>query len=211
MRPMTRARIASSGVGDFTAFQPLLDAVLMLWVSLVQGAVTTLQMIFNRLLRDWHTKTAHEALPQATSGIQLQERTHTHGVILGLVPRISVGTPRGLAIDPLETHNRDSRHKAENDTAVVAAPGMETDLLIRVPREGGDPVLRAAQTHTHRSALTRADQTPACAGMRWRESRITRHLPPCHSERTRSVRAGTQGRQAPPVHPAPGPRSRSLS
>ena len=61
------------GVGDLTAIQPLLGAVLMLCVSLVQGARTTLGMIFNRSLRDWHTVTAREVLPQARSGEQSQE------------------------------------------------------------------------------------------------------------------------------------------
>ena len=73
MRCMTRARTASLGVGDLTAIQLLLGAVLMLCVSLVQGAATTLGMIFKRRSRDWHTETAREALPQATSGNQLQE------------------------------------------------------------------------------------------------------------------------------------------
>jgi hypothetical protein len=61
------------GAGDLTAIQPLLGAVLMLCVSLVQGARTTLGMIFNRSLRDWHTVTAREVLPQARSGEQSQE------------------------------------------------------------------------------------------------------------------------------------------
>jgi hypothetical protein len=51
------------GAGDLTAIQPLLGAVLMLCVSLVQGARTTLGMIFNRSLRDWHTVTAREVPP----------------------------------------------------------------------------------------------------------------------------------------------------
>jgi hypothetical protein len=88
---MTRARTASIGVGDLAAIQPLLGAVLMLRVSLVQGARTTLGMICNRSLRDWRTVTASEVLPQARSGKQSQESNTTHGVILGLVPTISVG------------------------------------------------------------------------------------------------------------------------
>ncbi len=73
LRFMTRARTASLGMAKLTAIQPLLGAVLMLCVSLVQGAATTLGMIFKRRSRDWHTETAHEDLPQATSGIQRQE------------------------------------------------------------------------------------------------------------------------------------------
>ena len=81
-------------------------------------------MIFKRTHRDWHTGHAHEDLPQAKSGIHLQKEPNpTHGVILGLVPRISVGTPRGLSIDPLEAINQDARHKAERDS-VDAAPSL---------------------------------------------------------------------------------------
>ena len=98
-----------------------MDAVLMLWVSLVQGARTTLQMWLRIRPRNWHTQSEVSALPQATSGNHLHERTHTRGVILG----------------------------------------METDPLVRVRREGGGPVLRAAQTHDHRSATATTNQTDA--------------------------------------------------
>ena len=120
IRPMTRARTASFGVAILSAIQPLLGAVLMLCVGLVQGARTTLRMIFNRSHRDWHTDTAHEDLPQATSGISYQGPNSTHGVILALVPRISVGPSRGLEVDALETLNKDARHKAERDAFDVA-------------------------------------------------------------------------------------------
>ena len=164
LRFMTRARTASSGVGDLTAIQPLLAAVLMLCVSLVQGAATTLSMIFKRNRRDWHTIIAREALPQAKSGISSQGTKLTHGVILGLVPRIPVGSSRGLANDPHEAINQGARHKAERDSVDAAPSRMEADPLVRVPCGGRGPALREAQTHAHRSALTRADQTPACAG-----------------------------------------------
>jgi hypothetical protein len=122
-----------------------IDAALMLCVSLVQGAATTLGMIFNRRSRDWHTEDAHEVLPQATSCTHLQECTHIHGVILGLVPRIYVGPTRGLANTPPEPQNRDSRHKAENDSVLADTSAMEADR-VRVLGEGRGPVLRLAQT-----------------------------------------------------------------
>jgi hypothetical protein len=139
-------------VAILSAIQPLLGAVLMLCVSLVQGAATTLGMIFNRTNRDWHTDDAHEDLPQATSGIYLKR-------------------------DP-----------------ATGKPPVQ-----RIPREGGDPVLRAAQTHTHRSALTRADQTPACAGGT-EDGIVHRHAaPPYLSFWTRAQRASRNpGSQAPP-------------
>jgi hypothetical protein len=163
MLAMTRARTASNGVVTPPPLDRWIEAVLMLFVSLVQGATTTLGMIFKRTSRDWHTESAHEDLPQATSGISTQGPTHTHGVILGLVPSISAGAPRRLTVIPLETDHRDSRRKAENDSVALAPPRMEADK-VRVPGAGRGPVLRAAQTRDRRSAQTRADQTPACAG-----------------------------------------------
>ncbi len=132
---MTRARTASLGVAILTAIQPLLGAVLMLRVSLVQGVVTTLRKIFKRNHRDWHTESACENLPQATSGNSSQGTNHTHGVILGLDPRISVGSSRGLASIPHETSNQDSRHKAENDSVDVAAKRPSSPP----PNGGGAP------------------------------------------------------------------------
>jgi hypothetical protein len=53
----------------------LLQAVLTLFVSPVQGAAATLGMGFNRTPRDWHVESAHADLPQATSGIHLQKES----------------------------------------------------------------------------------------------------------------------------------------
>ena len=121
MHPMTRARTASSGMGSLAAIQPLLDAVLMLCVSLVQAAATTLRMILNRRSRDWHTQATQEALPQAMSGPQSQGTSTPHGVMLGPVPSISVEPTRGFADNPLDTDNRESRDKPENDSVDVEA------------------------------------------------------------------------------------------
>ena len=132
MARMTRARNRTQGLGNPPLIQLWLEAVLCAFVSLVQGARTTLGMIFKCNHRDWHTADAHEDLPQATSGIQLQDNNPTHGVILGLVPRISVGTPRGLSIDPREAINQDSRVKPENDSVDVA-PTQATSVI---PGEG---------------------------------------------------------------------------
>ena len=86
---MTRARTASYGVVTPPPLDRWIEAVLMLCVSLVQGVATTLGMIFNGRDRDWHTDDAREDLPQATSGIHSKKESQpTHGVILGLVPRI---------------------------------------------------------------------------------------------------------------------------
>jgi hypothetical protein len=129
---MTRARTASCGVVTPPPLDRWIEAVLMLCVSLVHGARTTLGMIFKRSFRDWHTVDTREALPQATSGKQSQESNTTHGVILGLEPRISVGTPRGLVVSPLETENLDSRHKAEHHSV-----GVLQHARALLPRKGG--------------------------------------------------------------------------
>ena len=168
---MTRARTASNGLGTPPPLDRWIEAVLMLCVSLVQGARTTLGMIYKRNHRDWHTAEAQEDLPQATSGISSQGTNPTHGVILGLVPRISVGTPRGLSIDPREAINQDSRVKPENDSATVAA----TRTSAPPPNEGGAPRTE-----------------PATSGLRWgtalaiRTVRTRRTTVP-HLTRTRCV------------------------
>jgi hypothetical protein len=121
--PMTQARTASSGVVTPPPLQHWLHAVLMLFAELVQGVATTLGMWRRIGRRDWHTQSGASALPQAKSDIQLKKEANTtHGVILGPVPRISVGSSRGLTLTPLETHNRNSRHEAENDTVGGARP-----------------------------------------------------------------------------------------
>jgi hypothetical protein len=50
----------------------LLQAVLMLFVVLVQGAAATLGMVFNRTRGDWRMERANADLPEATSGNHLQ-------------------------------------------------------------------------------------------------------------------------------------------
>ena len=74
---MTRARNRTHGLGNPPLIQLLLEAALCVFVSLVQGAATTLKMIFTRRVRDWHTAPAHEDLPQATSGIHDRELSQT--------------------------------------------------------------------------------------------------------------------------------------
>ena len=75
-------------MGSLAAIQPLLDAVLMLCVSLVQAAATTLRMILNRKPRDWHTGPAYEGLAQATSGNHTKDPSGL-GSILSLAPIIA--------------------------------------------------------------------------------------------------------------------------
>jgi hypothetical protein len=117
---MTRARTASYGVVTPPPLDRWIEAVLMLCVSLVHRAATTLGMIFNRTRRDGHTETAQEDLPQAKHGTLSQVPNTPHRVMLGLVPSISVEPTRGLAIDPREAINQDARHKGEHDTVDVA-------------------------------------------------------------------------------------------
>ena len=121
MPRMTRARTASYGVVTPPPLDRWIEAVLMLCVSLVQGARTTLGMIFNRSHRDWHTESAHEDLPQAKSGMSSQETQHTHEVILGQAkrdPRIFLLPAKA---DLLEM-KKGSRVKPENDSMVAAQP-----------------------------------------------------------------------------------------
>ena len=152
---MTQARKASYGVMTPPPLDRWIEAVLMLLVSLAQGVAATFGMRRCGGERDWHTRSDATVLPQTKPGSRLETTTPNHAVILGLVPRIPVGSTRGQANAPLETPNRDSRHKAENDTVGVEALEQEAGLLARVPREGGDPVSaqRALPTSTRTPVL----------------------------------------------------------
>ena len=142
---MTQARSASYGVVTPPPLQRLLNAVLMLVVSLVQGVGATLRMWRRIEQRECDTPSDTSALPQAKSGIQPHKETSsTHGVIPGLTPGISAGPSRGLTNDPLETDNRDSRHKAENDT--VAAAAATRPSALPPPNGGGAPRTPVATT-----------------------------------------------------------------
>ncbi len=66
---MTPARTASYGHGNPPPLQHWLHAVLMLFAELVSHAVSTLQMVFVRRMRDWHTQAAPDDLPRETNGI----------------------------------------------------------------------------------------------------------------------------------------------
>jgi hypothetical protein len=101
----------------------LLNAVLLLCASLVHRVRATFGMWLSGRQRDWHTLSAASALPQTKPDIHLQKDDATHGVILGLVPGISVGPTQGLAKIPREIINRDSRDALrlpENDIVEVA-------------------------------------------------------------------------------------------
>jgi len=132
MARMTRARTASYGVVTPPPLDRWIDAVLMLCVSLVQGVRTTLGMWRRIRRRDWHTQSDISALPHAKSGISSQGTKLTQGVILGLVPRISAGSSRGLSIDPRKAINQDARHKAERDSVDV----VQTRSTLVIPGEG---------------------------------------------------------------------------
>jgi hypothetical protein len=144
---MTRARIAAYGVGSPPPLQRWLNAVLLLCVSLVQGVAAMFGMRKRNKDRDWHTKLEPKALPQTKRDIQVED-------IFG-------PASRRLAVDAQR------RTQTLTQTTIIgfaACTRQEVDLLVGVARGGGHPVLRAAQTHSHMSALTRVDQTPACAG-----------------------------------------------
>jgi hypothetical protein len=73
--PMTQALKAANGVIAPPPLDRWIDAVLLLWVRLVQGVATTLGMWRRVEQRDWHTQSDVSALPQAKSDIQLRNDT----------------------------------------------------------------------------------------------------------------------------------------
>ena len=76
-------------MGSLAAIQPLLGAVLMLCVSLVQAAATTLRMILNRRRPDWHRQATDKDLPQATSGNHHKDPSGLPGSIPSRAPLIA--------------------------------------------------------------------------------------------------------------------------
>jgi hypothetical protein len=73
--PMTQALRSANGVIAPPPLDRWIDAVLLLWVRLVQGVATTLGMWRRVEPRDWHTQSDISALPQAKSDIQLRNDT----------------------------------------------------------------------------------------------------------------------------------------
>lgn len=171
---MTRARTLASGLGNPPLLQLLLDAVTCAFVCLVQGVAATFGMRFNHRARDWHTVSVREALPQTKPDIHQKASPHQHGSFSGKrsASRESrLENPKGQADTPLETINRDSRHKAENDP--VDVDRLATSLSIRVPREGGGSGQRATRApqahHSH----------PAHSDERRNPGPTVRLVPPC--------------------------------
>ncbi len=82
---MTRARSRTHGLVIPPLSQPLLTAALCVFVSLVLGVASTLQMICAVFRRDWHTIEAGKVLPRETSGIHNKE----HSGPLGLRPAVT--------------------------------------------------------------------------------------------------------------------------
>jgi len=120
---MTRARPLASGLGNPPLLQRLLDAVTCAFVCLVQGVAATFGMRFKHRARDWHTGSVREALPQTKPDIHVKDPATLTESLSALCRESLLANPRGLASDPLETLNRDSRAKPENDTCEVEAFG----------------------------------------------------------------------------------------
>ena len=124
MPRMTRARTASYGVVTPPPLDRWIEAVLMLFVSLAHSVAATFGMRRWIRRRDWHTPSEPSALPQTKRDIQKkatrqQQRSFSGKRSASRESRLH--TPRGQTVSPLETLNRDSRGKPENDTVHVPA------------------------------------------------------------------------------------------
>ncbi len=157
---MTRARSHTWAVGISPLIQPLLEAVLCVVMSLVHSVAATFGMRRWIGQRDWHAQSDTQALPQTKPDIQSQDPTTPTESLSALCRESLLVNPRGLANDPLETLNRVSRDRPENDTGEVEAPaGALEACKARVPGEGRDPVSaqRALVTRTILSAVIPAE------------------------------------------------------
>ena len=169
MVAMTRARTLASGLGNPPLLQRLLDAVTCAFVCLVHSVAATFGMRFKHRARDWHTGSMREALPQTKPDIHLRKDTPPTESLSALRRESLLETPKGLAISPLETLNRESRDKPENDTGEVEAPAgaLEACPLARVPGEGRGPASaqRALPTRTSLLAVIAAKARSRASGM----------------------------------------------
>jgi len=161
MVAMTRARPASYGLGNPPPLHHWMHAVLMLVVCLVQGVAATFRMRRWIGKRDWHAQSGTSALPQTKPDIQSQDPTTPTESLSALCRESLLEAPKGLANDPLETLNQDSRDKPENDTGEVETPAgaLEACPLARFPGECRDPASaqRALVTRTILSAVIPAE------------------------------------------------------
>ena len=198
--PMTRARTASSGVGrprrDPAFAGRGADAVREPRARRRDNARDDLQPL---LFVIGTRTTAHEALPQATSGISSQgtnphPRSHSRPCAENLCWPIAGTQHRSPRIN-----NRDSRHKAENDSVDLAAPAeWKRTPWSASPRRRGSRPARSADLHRPvRSALTRAARTPALI-LRFVEGRAATRLKGSRSRRHELMQA----------QPTPPPRGR---
>jgi hypothetical protein len=121
---MTRARKASVGLASPPPLQHWLHAVLMLCVSLVHHAATTLRMWLRAGQRDWHTQSEVSAPPQATSG------TSSQG------PNTPTESCLGLSQASLLDQRGDSRSiPTKPSTRMLATRASMTPLMLLRPEQ----------------------------------------------------------------------------
>jgi hypothetical protein len=154
---MTRARTASYGVVTPPPLDRWIEAVLMLCVSLVQGAATTLGMIFNCNRRDWHTAIAHEDLPQAKSGIQTLKASNPAAGTGGMeADKVRVpGEGRGPVLRAAQTH----AHQPSR-TRTALSPLIPANARIQGDQQDLSRLAASVTCVSHRRSWS-----PTCVGM----------------------------------------------
>ena len=125
---MTQARPPAPGLGNPPLIPLLLEAVACAFVCLVETVRATFGMRFRHQPRDWHMVEMREALPQTKPGTHLKEITPPTESLSGLSRASLLDNPKGLANDPVEALNRESRDKPENDLI-----GVPMCVLMIVP------------------------------------------------------------------------------
>ncbi len=120
---MTRTRTRTYGVIDPSSRQPLLAAMLRAFCWLVSNVVSTLQTIFNRPTRAWHTDEAEDDhLPTPNDPTQKEAQTFEpsfSGKRSARIPRIPVASTRGTTPYSLCALNQDAWDKPKHDAVVV--------------------------------------------------------------------------------------------
>jgi hypothetical protein len=126
-----------------------MEAVLLLWMSLVHGVAATLGMWLSVEQRDWHTQSDASALPQAKDDIQLRNDT------------LVVAAARTIAPPP---PNGGGASRATLNTSGLRWGTALTTRTVRIRRTTAPHLTCARCVHLARSpSPVRGRKTPAHA------------------------------------------------
>ena len=157
---MTRTQTRTYGVMTPSSRQPLLAAMLRVFVWLASNVVSKARTIFNRNTRDWHTDEAQEGQLRTLTDISETGSNRSSPSFSGSSREFRLFNPRGTTPHSPAAYNRDARHKAEHDTTVGVAART---IWKRVQRTRAPTKAQLSPRSYRRTSVSRADRAPCPA------------------------------------------------